>query len=377
VYSVRFEGVRKRYPGSDRDALHDLCLTIEAEELLSIVGPSGCGKSTALRILAGLERPTLGTVHLGGLDITNLETRRRHVGLITQENQLANHMTARRNIQFPLEVRPSPGPLGRALPEDRREPGKLQARVAAEAAKFGITELLDRRPRTLSEGQRRLVQLVRAVVASPSTLLMDEPLGYLEDQVRAQLRSEILRVHRERRLTSVMVTASQHDAMVMSDRIAVMIDGTVQQVGTPTEVYERPTTADVASVLGEPSMNLLPAIVRVDGGERRLELSGRTIRMWSPLLDRLHDLPIVVGVRPEDVELGVPQDEGLAAEVVTTELVGHTTSVLMRTVAGEQVACTVTGVPPRIGTVVDVGFRSDRVHLFDAVTGAALHHPVG
>ncbi len=342
---------------------------------MSIVGPSGCGKSTALRILAGLERPTFGTVHLAGLDITDLETRQRHVGLITQENQLLNHLTAGGNIQFPLELRPSPGPLGRALPEDRHQPDWLRARVAEEAGRFGITDLLDRHPRKLSEGQRRLVQLARAVVASPSTLLMDEPLGYLEDQVRIKLRSEILRVHGERRLTSVMSTASQQDAMVMSDRIAVMIDGEVQQVGAPIDVYERPATADVASFFGEPAMNLLRAIVRVDAGGRALELSGRTIRMWPPLLDQLRDLPIVVGVRPEHIELGVPQEDGFAAEVVTTELVGHTTSVMMRTIAADDLACTVAGPPPRIGTVMDVGFRSDRVHLFDAVTGAALHHP--
>jgi ABC-type sugar transport system ATPase subunit len=376
VYSVRFEGVTKRYPDADRDALTDLRLTVDAEEFVSIVGPSGCGKSTALRILAGLERPTSGTVHLAGLDITDLETRRRHVGLITQENQLLDHLTAAGNIQFPLEVRPSPGPLGRSLPEDLQQPERIAARVAEEAALFGITDLLDQHPRRLSEGQRRLVQLVRAVVATPSTLLMDEPLGYLEDQVRIKLRSEIMRVHHERRLTSVMSTASQQDAMAMSDRIAVMIDGGVQQIGTPLDVYQRPATTDVALVVGEPSMNLIRAIVRVDGGERRLELSGRTLKMWPPLLDQLRDLPIVVGVRPEDIDLGAPQGDGLAAEVVMTELVGHTTSVTMRTVAGETVACTVAGPPPRIGTVVDVGFRSDRIHLFDAVTGAALHHPL-
>lgn len=376
MYSVRFVGVTKRYPGAHRDALSELHLTIDAEEFVSIVGPSGCGKSTALRILAGLEQPTSGTVHLAGLDITDLETRRRHVGLITQENQLLDHLTAGGNIQFPLEVRPSPGPLGRTLPDDRHQPDRIRARVAEEAAHFGITDLLDRHPRKLSEGQRRLVQLVRAIVASPSTLLMDEPLGYLEDQVRIKLRTEILRIHRERRLTSVMSTASQHDAMAMSDRIAVMIDGEVQQVGAPVGVYERPATADVASVFGEPAMNLLPAIVRVGAGERRVELFGRTIKMWPPLLDRLRDLPIVVGVRPEDVELGVPQEDGFAAEVVTTELVGHTTSVMMRTIGGEQLVCTIAGPPPRPGAVVDAGFRSDRVHLFDAVTGAALHHPL-
>ncbi len=375
VYSVRFEGVTKRYPDSDRAALSELRLTIGAEEFVSLVGPSGCGKTTALRILAGLDRPTSGTVHLAGLDITNLETRRRHVGLVTQQNQLVNHMTAGGNIRFPLEVRPSPGPLGRSLPHADQPANRLLERVADEAAQFGITDLLDRRPSTLSEGQRRLVQLVRAVVASPSTLLMDEPLGYLEDQVRIALRTEILRVHRQRRLTTVMATASQQDAMVMSDRIAVLIDGSISQVDTPIEIYDRPATADVASFFGEPAMNLFRAVVHVDQGERLLALPWRTMRVWPSVLDRLDGLPIVVGVRPEEIELGVPQTDGVAAEVVRTESLGHTTAVTMRTATGDPLRCTVAGVPPRPGTVVDAGFRSDRIHLFDAVSGDALHHP--
>lgn len=375
MYSVRFDGVTKRDPERDRDALHRFSMTVDAEEFVSIVGPSGCGKTTALRIVAGLDRPTLGVVRLGGVDITRLDTRERHVGLVTQQNQLVKQVSAARNIQFPLEVRPSPGPLGRALPRFHDRPGGLAAKVAEEAAAFGITDLLDRRPSTLSEGQRRLIQLVRAVIASPSTLLLDEPFGYLEDQVRIKLRSEIMRVHRERRLITIMATANQRDAMVMSDRIGVMVAGELVQYDTPGELFDRPSTAAVAAFFGEPAMNLLPGVVRVDGDGRWIDLPGRSIRMWAPGLDARHGLPITVGVRPDDVELGVPQDDAIVAEVVASEHLGYTTAVRMRTAAGLPIVAARPGVAPRLGTVLDLGWRPDRIHLFDAVTGAAIHHP--
>ena len=376
MYSVRFDGVSKRYPDADHDAVSELDLTIEAEEFVSLVGSSGCGKTTALRILAGLEEPTAGRVHLAGVEITRLDARDRHFGLITQQNQLAFNLTAGRNIQLPLEFRHSSGPLGREVVPDRKTPGRLEERVRAEAAQFGIVHLLDRRPRTLSEGQRRLVQLVRAVVASPLTLLLDEPLGYLDDQVRFALRREILRVHHERRLTTVMVTANQQDAMLMSDRIVVMLDGRVEQVGTPLELYDSPTSACVASFFGEPAMNLLTATVRIDGQDRYLELGERRLRTWAPVLDQYRDALIVIGVRPEDIEVGVPQTEGFAATVASVETRGHVTSIVTHTDMGQPIMFTVPRVPPRVGTVVDLGFRGDRLHLFDALSGAALHHPI-
>lgn len=375
MYSVRFDGVTKHDPDTGRTTLDGFSMTVDAEAFVSIVGPSGCGKTTVLRIVAGLDHPTRGTVCLGGVDITDLETRQRHVGLVTQQNQLVDRLSAGRNIQFPLEVRPSPGPLGRSLPKYHDRPGGLRGKVAEEAATFGIADLLDRRPSTLSAGQRRLVQLVRAVVASPSTLLLDEPFGFLEDQVRTRLRAEILRVHRERRLTTIMATANQYDAMVMSDRIGVMSGGHLVQYDTPDVVYARPASAEIAAFFGEPAMNLFPAVVRIDRDGRHLDLPGRTIRMWTPFLDGLHGLPITVGVRPDDIELGAPQDDAFAAEVVTTEQLGHTVAIRMRTALGQSVVASRPGVPPQIGTVIDVGFRPDRVHLFDAVTGLARHHP--
>ncbi len=353
-----------------------LDLTIDAEEFVSLVGSSGCGKTTALRILAGLEAPTAGQVHLAGIEITRLATRERHFGLITQQNQLAPHLTAAGSIRQPLEMRPSPGPLGREIVPDRHIPGRIEERVRAEAERFGIADLLDQRPHRLSEGQRRLVQLVRAVVASPSTLLLDEPLGYLDDQVRLALRTEILRVHRERRLTTVMATSDQRDAMVMSDRIAVMVDGHIDQVGTPTELYDRPASTHVASFLGEPAMNLLTAVVRVDGSDRYLELGGRRLRAWAPVLEPYRDALVVVGVRPQDVEIGVPQNDGFAATVARVETHGHLTSVMTNTELGQPITFTVPQIAPRVGTVVDVGFRNDRIHVFDSLSGAALHHPI-
>ena len=233
VYGIAFAHVTKTYEDGQL-ALDGFDLTIEPGELFSLVGPSGCGKTTVLRILSGLESPTAGQVWLGERNITTLETRERGLAMITQQNQLLNKRTAAGNIRFPLEVR-----------DPRTWTHTPDELLEFEASHLNIKDLLDRKASTLSEGERRIVQLARCIIKSPSTLLMDEPFAYLEDQIRLRLRADIVRIHRDRGLTTIMATASQHDAMAMSDRIGVLIDGILHQVGTPSDVYDRPETADI------------------------------------------------------------------------------------------------------------------------------------
>ncbi len=363
MYDIEFADISKTYPDGVI-ALDHLNLAIGAGELFSFVGPSGCGKTTALRILAGLEEPTAGRVRIGGVDVTRVETRNRDLGLITQTNPLMSHRTAGRNITFPLEV-------------GFRARLEVDGRLDYEASTLGISHLLDRQPRTLSEGERRLVQLARAVIASPSTLLMDEPLRNLEDQVRLRVRSEILRAHRTRDLTTILVTASQHDAMAMSDRIGVLFDGVIHQVGSPGDVYERPATARVAAFFGEPAMNVLPARVRAGAGRRTIELLGQQVPMWSPDLDPYDGGSVLVGFRPDDVVLGGRAEDSIEVRVRTTEPVGRETYAETVTPDGVTINCTIPGHAPPVGTTLDVGVRPERLHLFDPATELAVLHPAG
>lgn len=346
-------------------ALDHMSLTIRAGEMFGVVGPSGCGKTTALRVLAGLQSPTGGRVRIGGRDVTDVPTRERNLGLITQNNHLLRHMSAGDNIKFPLSLRKK-----RAHHEEEAE------QVEFEASGLGIGHLLDRAPRTLSEGERRTVQLARAVIRAPETLLMDEPFAFLEDQLRLRLRGDVVRVHAARGLTSMLVTASQDDAMAMCDRIVVLFGGAVHQVAPPRQVYLRPATAEVGAFFGEPSMNVVTARVRVEGTERYVEVLGRPVRVWSPLVDAYAGSTVLVGFRAEDLEVGDSAAEAIEVRVLTTEPLGYQTLATAAAHDGTSINCALPGRPPPIGTVLDLGVRGDRLHVFDPATGMAILHPV-
>jgi multiple sugar transport system ATP-binding protein len=204
---------------------------------------------------------------------------------------------------------------------------------------------------------------------------MDEPLAYLEDQIRLRLRADIMRVHHDRGLTTLMATASQDDAMAMSDRIVVMFDGVVHQVGAPFDVYDHPITAQVAAFFGEPGMNILPASVRLVGGERIVDLLGLRLRLWTPVLDDFAEQPILVGIRPEDLVPGGKTTESIEARVKAVEPLGRQTLTEACTPHGERIDCVLPGMPPPIGTTLDLGVPADRLHLFDPVTRRAIFHP--
>ena len=335
--TLRFERVSKSY--GDVEALSELELTVADGELLAVVGPSGCGKSTALRVLAGLEIPTSGRVLVGERDVTELPPHRRDVSMVFQDLALFPHLTARQNIGFGPRV--------------RREPaGEAARRTASVAERLGLDGLLDRYPDQLSGGQRQRVALARAMVREPTAYLMDEPLSDLDAQLRSTARTEIVELHRSIGATTVYVTHDQAEAMTMGDRIAVLTEGRLQQVGTPAQVYDEPANVFVAGFLGSPPMNLVPG-GGVLGGEPGT----------------------VVGVRPEDLHLesGDGRNAGsgrIDAEVSVVESLGSETVLLVRCQDGTRLAVrTVPRSPYRPGDPVRLAVDPDRCHLFDEGDG--------
>jgi multiple sugar transport system ATP-binding protein len=264
-------------------------VTIEAKsgEFLVLLGPSGCGKSTLVRIIAGLLKPSQGRVLLDDRDITALEPAQRDVAMVFQSYALYPHLTVARNLGFGLRARRSPKAY-------------IESQVAAVAERLGLVELLDRRPRQLSGGQRQRVALGRAMVRDPAVFLMDEPLSNLDAQLRNATRLELSELHRSLGTTFVYVTHDQVEAMTMATRVAVMNAGRVEQVGTPVEVYDEPASVFVASFVGAPPMNLLPARAESRDGRVRLSATGLDGCMWR---GALASRSVMVGVRPEDLRI--------------------------------------------------------------------------
>ncbi len=346
-------------------ALDHLSITIEPGEMFSIVGPSGCGKTTALRILAGLDDPTSGSVSIAGRDVTRLPVRRRNLGLVTQQNALLPERSAHANIRFPLEMR-----------REARRPGAVDDQVSAQAELLGIEHLLPRRPGELSEGEQRAVQLARSLVASPTALLLDEPLAFIDSLARQQLRSDIVRVHQALGITTILVTADQHDALAISDRMAVLVDGHLHQVGTPEQIYRTPLTASVATFVGEPSMNLVEVPLEHQTGERTARVLGHRIPVWSPLLDPYVGRTVLLGVRPEDLDArGTVAPWQVDAVVRTVEGTGDRTTAVVDTEHGASLRISRVGPPPRPGSATVVSLRPERFHWFDPSTGLAILHP--
>ncbi len=331
--TIRFAHVNKSY--GQVHALRDLDLLVRGGELLALVGPSGCGKSTALRVLAGLERPTSGRVLVDERDVTDLPPHRRDVAMVFQDLALYPHMTARDNIAFG--------------PRIRREPTEtVRDRIEKVVRQLGIEGVVERYPDQLSGGQRQRVALARAMVRAPEVYLMDEPLSDLDAQLRMRARTEIVELHRTIGATTIYVTHDQAEAMTMGDRIAVLVDGRLQQVGTPAQVYDEPANVSVAGFLGSPPMNLVPG-GGVLGGEP----------------------DTIIGVRPEDllVDAG-PSGAGLTAEVSVVESLGSETVLLLVCKDGTRLAArTPPRGPYRPGRSLGLAVAAGRRHVFGAADG--------
>jgi multiple sugar transport system ATP-binding protein len=273
----------------------DLDLEIGNGEFVVFVGPSGCGKTTALRMIAGLETITDGTVQIEGEVVNDLPPKDRDIAMVFQNYALYPHMNAGANMGFALKMR--------GVPKD-----EVERRVREAAHILGLSDALKKKPRTLSGGQRQRVAMGRAIVRQPQAFLMDEPLSNLDAKLRVEMRAEIARIQRDLHVTTVYVTHDQTEAMTMGDRVAVMRSGFLQQVDTPQVLYDRPENLFVAEFIGSPAMNLIGAeLARRDGdvwvsfGDHRLRLDPSTLSK-RPALSRFEDRSVVVGIRPEDLE---------------------------------------------------------------------------
>ncbi|MFA9460171.1 ABC transporter ATP-binding protein [Thiohalorhabdus sp. Cl-TMA] len=315
--AVVLEGVRKTFPG-EAAAVRDLSLEVADGELMVLVGPSGCGKSTALRLIAGLEAATGGTVRIDGRAMDQAAPGERDVAMVFQNYALYPHMSVRGNLEFPLRMRGA-----------RRAERRRRAEETAEL--LGITELLERRPPALSGGQRQRVAMGRALVREPAVFLMDEPLSNLDARLRVRIRGEIAALQRRLGATTIYVTHDQAEAMTLGDRVAVLRDGALQQVDTPAGLYAEPANAFVAAFLGTPGMNLLRARSggRVDAvwaelGQQRVRLPAERC---PERLRRGDGVEFLLGIRPEGfrpVRWG-SEDDVLRLKVRMREYLGHET----------------------------------------------------
>ncbi|WP_224815647.1 ABC transporter ATP-binding protein [Hasllibacter sp. MH4015] len=340
----------KRY--GDVEVLHSINLDVAEGEFVVLVGPSGCGKSTTLRMIAGLEEVTDGAVEIGGRVVNNLEPKERNIAMVFQNYAIYPHMSVRRNIGFGLKTA-------------KATKAEKNARIDEVAGILGMTELLERKPAQLSGGQRQRVAIGRAMVRDPAVFLFDEPLSNLDAQLRTQMRLEIKKLHSRVGKMMIFVTHDQVEAMTLADRIVIMRDGHIQQVGTPAEVYHSPANTFVAQFIGAPAMNLLAA-----------EASGDTIRLWNgaevavPGVTLADGRKIQLGIRPEDLT----EDPGGALEgrITVAEPLGAETLVYVD-VGGQEITATASGRnPPKAGDMIRLGLSGTDAHLFDADSGISL-----
>jgi ABC-type sugar transport system ATPase subunit len=361
--SVGFEAVEKVYPGGTR-GVSDVSLRVEDGELLVLVGPSGCGKTTLLRLLAGLEAPSAGTIHIGDRVVNDLPPQERNVAMVFQDYALYPHMTVRGNLEFPLRMR--------GLPRPERE-----GRVERVSRLLEMDGLLGRLPRQLSGGQRQRVAMGRALVREPAAFLLDEPLSNLDARLRTQVRAEIDELQRRTGTTMLYVTHDQVEAMTLGHRIAILQQGRLQQVATPEEVYARPATAFVAGFIGSPPMNLLPVrMARDAAGRPALDVAGTLLVLDGPV-PLAAGQELVAGIRPEAVALAAGAGPGvLPARAEHSEYLGHETLVHARLEGDGAAPCRLVARLPgqhavAPGGAVHLLLDPKRLHLFDA-DGSAL-----
>ncbi len=334
--SVTFDNASRIYPGSTRPAVDQIDIEIADGEFLVLVGPSGCGKSTTLRMLAGLEEVDSGRILIGERDVTDMPPKDRDIAMVFQNYALYPHMTVAENMGFALKI------AGVAK-------GERATRVLEAAKLLGLEAYLDRKPKALSGGQRQRVAMGRAIVRAPQVFLMDEPLSNLDAKLRVQTRTQIAQLQRRLGVTTVYVTHDQTEALTMGDRIAVLKDGVLQQIGTPRDLYETPRNTFVAGFIGSPAMNLWTA----DG--------------------------VTYGVRPEDLALSTEAEAGALGHRVTIDVIeelgadgylyGHTT------IEGSpvEIVARVDGrTHPAAGETVVLVPRADQMHRFDATSGERL-----
>jgi sn-glycerol 3-phosphate transport system ATP-binding protein len=352
VASLDIQGVTKSFGATQ--VLHGIDLAVQDGEMVVIVGASGCGKSTLLRIVAGLETPTSGAVLIEGQDVTPLEPADRDIAMVFQTYALYPHMSVFDNMAYGLKIR--------RLPK-----AEIAARVQEAAELLSIGHLLERKPRQLSGGQRQRVAMGRAIVRHPKLFLFDEPLSNLDARLRVQMRAEIRRLQKRLAVTSLFVTHDQVEAMTLGDRLVVMHEGRAAQVGTPMEVWSRPADTYVASFIGSPAMNLLPASLAEGGAAARLA-DGTVWRFADGARPGGEGRDVIVGIRPEHL---VPNGaEGLALAVELAEPLGSETVVHGRLADGTALTARVPGAV--VADSLRVAPEAAALHVFDAATGRRI-----
>ena len=346
------------------EILKDINVAIEPGDFLVLVGPSGCGKSTLLNCIAGLEPISGGSLHIGGKDMTHVSPKDRDIAMVFQSYALYPTMSVAKNITFGMKVRG----IDQAT-QDRK--------LAEVASQLQIEQLLNRRPGQLSGGQRQRVAMGRALVRDPKLFLFDEPLSNLDAKLRVQMRLEIRHLHQRLSATSVFVTHDQIEAMTLADRMVVMNQGNIEQVGAPSDVYDRPASTFVASFIGSPPMNLLPGRV-TESGQHVVLSDGQHVPVPTALAQARAGRPVTLGVRPEDIRHGpAAGGSGLTAKFDFLEELGMG-RLFHGSLGGQDIIMHATDkTPPVFGTAVDIAFDPARVHLFDVESGKRLATETG
>ena len=371
--TVTFDHATRVYPGNDRPSVDALNLEIADGEFLVLVGPSGCGKSTSLRMLAGLEDVNEGRILIGDKDVTDVQPKDRDIAMVFQNYALYPHMSVHDNMGFALKIA--------GTPKD-----EIDKRVREAAKILGLTEYLDRKPKALSGGQRQRVAMGRAIVRKPKVFLMDEPLSNLDAKLRVQTRTQIASLQRSLGVTTVYVTHDQTEALTMGDRIAVLKDGVLQQVGTPREMYDKPANEFVAGFIGSPAMNLGRFTVSGDVatlGAAKIQLSKATLDAVAPE----DGGKVTIGFRPESLEVVSAEDEhSIPVRLSFVEELGSDAYIYGELVgaegseeklgSGEDSSQIIVRVPPRTapepGETVYVRIKPGEEHIFSASTGKRL-----
>ncbi len=352
--SVQISDVRKSFGGFE--VLHGVSIPIEDGAFVVLVGPSGCGKSTLLRMLAGLENITSGTIAIGDRVVNNVQPKERDIAMVFQNYALYPHMTVAQNMGFSLKLR-------------KAEAADISTRVKKAAEILDLTPLLDRYPRQLSGGQRQRVAMGRAIVRDPQVFLFDEPLSNLDAKLRVAMRTEIKELHQRLKTTTVYVTHDQIEAMTMADKIVVMHDGIVEQMGSPLELYDRPENQFVAGFIGSPAMNFLNGHLRVNGGQPYVETENGSRLPIASAPAGSDGRPVVYGVRPEHLDLA---SDGIEADVAVVEPTGSETQIVTRIGAQELIAVFRDRHQVAPGDKIHLRPRAEVAHLFDKDTGRRL-----
>ena len=357
--SVSLTSIQKQF--ADTQVIKGVDIEIADGEFAVFVGPSGCGKSTLLRMIAGLESPTSGEIRIGARVVNDLPPKQRNISMVFQTYALYPHMNVEQNMAFGLKIA-------------KEDSATIRSRVSSVASMLGLDTMMDRLPRQLSGGQRQRVAMGRAMVRNPAVFLFDEPLSNLDAKLRVQMRAEIRSLHKRLKTTSIYVTHDQIEAMTMADRIVVLRDGRVEQVGTPENLYDFPANKFVATFIGSPAMNLLPG--RLDGAADAVHLAGAAELGLGGRWSASPAGPVLVGFRPEHAAIVARHEPGsIACTVLSAEFTGADTLVSCDCGGTAVQLIQHSRVKLAVGDTVGLALQTPRLHLFDADSGVRLPQP--